>query len=1329
MNIVQQPEALSLSGNILPFILSTTKSFSFTLNKDGSAIFSQTYNPGSTGLVTVKVRDAVEQQLSFTLNAATAPYFQDSIYGSFSAVITDSDGTTSVNFVAIRCGVDNLADTPSTFLKTHFLTWQPIQKYVTYYTPEYLTYYAIDTCTVKIKATFEGSIQETKTLCDIAAGKAITLALQYGVVYALFGKLPAFYNVWIEDVNGNRLTYIQRYVADNARSENEQWVMFENSLGGIDTFRAYGSEEFTGEHTHNVAEIDEVSLEYRVDTTSKHKKYTGHLTLDERQWLQDFFPSLVKYMYYSNAIRKIVTVESEDTYNSVDTAGGFSFTYKYADAGEKAYLNLSRNTSLPANINVKVPDLGNFTLPPRLVDFPAQGIDEGVLFPVQSPFDEKWGRMTFGAMYEYISSHVITALQGEMGASALSECKDILLTNLADNDGLFFDKESGKWKNKQLNISSIDKYDKIFTVTGSGADADPYILKINGNAYTTGGLAALGQGANGIGGGGVSALADCMDIAFTVLTDGDLLYYDKTSSHWKNRAADYYAKKSELNISNWDMAYSWGNHANAGYLQTETDPIFTASAAHGITALDILNWGNAYSNMHTHSNKSTLDGINDSFVSQWNSAYGWGNHASAGYAKANDLNTFILNFNKFFTLTGSGTDADPYIVKINGNAYATGGLAALGQGSNGTGGGVSALADCTDIAFTTLADGDVLYYDKTSSHWKNRVDGYYAKNSDLNIANWNTAYGWGNHAAAGYALSSTLGNYLPLAGGNMTGKLEIRKDLGGNNASDLQHTTQFEIMKSSDLKSMAFGVLDNGIGFIQAKESGVGYQALLLNPVSGNVGINLGGGGTPQYNLDVGGSVNANTYYSSSWFRSFGNSGWYNETYAGGLYMIDSAWLRTYGNNVGFWANGIIRSDSGFLGNLTGTATSLANFYSLSSASPIDANTVSTNGLYYYTANGPTGMTTSDGGLYVQNYSPAWGGQIAQDYRNGRLAIRGRNDNTWSTWLHILDEGNYSTYITSVSRSEYIGNDAQYMRFHWNGQSGQPSWLWGGNDAGNMYVYDPSNFSVRVAGYLPPKYIGGDQPNPQTYFGQGIGLKVAMTESASSPTGDWMDTLWINGYAGGDVLSMCALHFMRNGNPDMYISSQQDTSTTYGTKYRVLSTWNYASYALPLSGGTLTGEVYGTTIHLNNWIRTQGNCGWYNETYAGGWYMEDATWIRTWNNKSVYVNGDIIATGGVTALSDMRYKTVLRKQNIKLTDIASAPLFDFTLKIGNNKKTRIGTSAQYWKKILPQVIVKNDNMLSMDYASTALACCISMAREITKLQAKLQAKLDKYELR
>lgn len=38
----------------------------------------------------------------------------------------------------------------------------------------------------------------------------------------------------------------------------------------------------------------------------------------------------------------------------------------------------------------------------------------------------------------------------------------------------------------------------------------------------------------------------------------------------------------------------------------------------------------------------------------------------------------------------------------------------------------------------------------------------------------------------------------------------------------------------------------------------------------------------------------------------------------------------------------------------------------------------------------------------------------------------------------------------------------------------------------------------------------------------------------------------------------------------------------------------------------------------SEWIYTTGNTGWYNSTYAGGWYMSDSTWLRSYNDKSIY---------------------------------------------------------------------------------------------------------------
>lgn len=43
------------------------------------------------------------------------------------------------------------------------------------------------------------------------------------------------------------------------------------------------------------------------------------------------------------------------------------------------------------------------------------------------------------------------------------------------------------------------------------------------------------------------------------------------------------------------------------------------------------------------------------------------------------------------------------------------------------------------------------------------------------------------------------------------------------------------------------------------------------------------------------------------------------------------------------------------------------------------------------------------------------------------------------------------------------GNLANPMTFNWSGKDGQPTWLWGGEDGGNMYVYNPSRFNVNSA--------------------------------------------------------------------------------------------------------------------------------------------------------------------------------------------------------------------------------------------------------------------------
>lgn len=60
----------------------------------------------------------------------------------------------------------------------------------------------------------------------------------------------------------------------------------------------------------------------------------------------------------------------------------------------------------------------------------------------------------------------------------------------------------------------------------------------------------------------------------------------------------------------------------------------------------------------------------------------------------------------------------------------------------------------------------------------------------------------------------------------------------------------------------------------------------------------------------------------------------------------------------------------------------------------------------------------------------------------------------------IASEANIADLALKLGRS---GNRNYPMTFNWVGKDGQPSWLWGGENGEDMYVYNPSNFNVNYA--------------------------------------------------------------------------------------------------------------------------------------------------------------------------------------------------------------------------------------------------------------------------
>ena len=130
----------------------------------------------------------------------------------------------------------------------------------------------------------------------------------------------------------------------------------------------------------------------------------------------------------------------------------------------------------------------------------------------------------------------------------------------------------------------------------------------------------------------------------------------------------------------------------------------------------------------------------------WNTAYGWGNHASQGYITNS---TASLDANK---ITSGVLNAARIPSPVNGDWW-NGGVVKVGTD------GVMEVGKYLD--FHTADSGGNADYDLRviASAGALTVDGTISATGG-NSTNWNTAYGWGNHASASYATQSYVGTQI-----------------------------------------------------------------------------------------------------------------------------------------------------------------------------------------------------------------------------------------------------------------------------------------------------------------------------------------------------------------------------------------------------------------------------------------------------------------------------------------------------------------------------------------------------------------------------------------
>jgi hypothetical protein len=104
------------------------------------------------------------------------------------------------------------------------------------------------------------------------------------------------------------------------------------------------------------------------------------------------------------------------------------------------------------------------------------------------------------------------------------------------------------------------------------------------------------------------------------------------------------------------------------------------------------------------------------------------------------------------------------------------------------------------------------------------------------------------------------------------------------------------------------------------------------------------------------------------------------------------------------------------------------------------------------------------------------------------------------------------------------------------------------------------------------------------------------------------------------------------------------------------------------------------------------------------------------------VNGTIYASGAITALSDARKKDITGEAGVSVEQIAHAPAVKFLWKDEERRKDglQVGTLAQYWRTVLPEVVSDKGGELSMQYGVAALVSSIITARKVVDHERRIQ---------
>ena len=235
---------------------------------------------------------------------------------------------------------------------------------------------------------------------------------------------------------------------------------------------------------------------------------------------------------------------------------------------------------------------------------------------------------------------------------------------------------------------------------------------------------------------------------------------------------------------------------------TETDPIFLAHPAYQVTSQKITNWDTAYGwgdhasagylTSYTETDPifsaSPASGITLQNITNWNAAYGWGNHASAGY-----LTTYTETDPIFQASAAAGVTTQ--LVSNWNTAYTWGDHSQAGYLTSISSSSITGLSD---VSISGATSGQVLEYN--GSNWVNITPNYLSSYTETDTLASVTARG---------ASTNTACTFLNVT---VSGNLNVLGTTTSNNVSTLNVTNNEIVINENQASGGLNAVIRNDRG-------------------------------------------------------------------------------------------------------------------------------------------------------------------------------------------------------------------------------------------------------------------------------------------------------------------------------------------------------------------------------------------------------------------------------------------------------------------------------------------------------------------------------------